>query len=119
VSGAATDDDDSDGISNYMEFALGGNPTDGSDVGVLSSVVTMQKQGEDFDRIMLVHPRAKGTHGLNYTTEHTTDMTFGTWSSDDVVEEGVDTSGAVDMVTNSVPATNSAGFLRLQVELPE
>ena len=119
VSGAATDDDDSDGISNYMEYALGGNPTDGSDVGVLSSVVTMQKQGEDFDRIMLVHPRAKGTHGLNYTTEHTTDMTFGTWSSDDVVEEGVDTSGAVDMVTNSVPATNSAGFLRLQVELPE
>ena len=119
VTGAATDDDDSDGISNYMEFALGGNPTDGSDVGVLSSVVTMQKQGEDFDRIMLVHPRAKGTHGLNYTTEHTTDMTFGTWSSDDVVEEGVDTSGAVDMVTNSVPATNSAGFLRLQVELPE
>ena len=39
--------------------------------------------------------------------------------ADDVVEEGVDTSGAMDMVTNSVPATNSAGFLRLQVELPE
>ena len=119
VTGSATDDDDSDGISNYMEFALGGDPADGSDVGTLSKLVTMQKDGEDFDRIMLIHPRAKGTHGLNYSTEHTTDIVFGTWSADDVVEEGVDTSGAMDMVTNSVPATNSAGFLRLQVELPE
>ena len=119
VTGSATDDDDSDGISNYMEFALGGDPADGSDVGTLSKLVTMQKAGEDFDRIMLIHPRAKGTHGLNYSTEHTTDIVFGTWSADDVVEEGVDTSGAMDMVTNSVPATNSAGFLRLQVELPE
>ncbi len=119
VVGGATDDDDSDGMSNYMEFALGGDPTDGSDVGLLSTVATMQKAGEDFDRIMLVHPRAKGTHGLNYSTEHTTDLVFGTWSAEDVVEEGVDTSGAMDMVTNSVPATNSTGFLRLQVELPE
>ena len=46
-------------------------------------------------------------------------MVFGSWSTDDVIEEGVDTSGPVDMVTNSVPATNNAGFLRLQVELPE
>ena len=97
VTGSATDDDDLDGVSNYMEFALGGDPADAADVGVLSTVTTMQKDGEAFDRIMLIHPRAKGTHGLNYSTEHATDMVFGTWSADDVVEEGVDTSGAMDI----------------------
>ena len=119
VTGSATNDYDLDGVLNYMEFALGGNPADAADVGVSSSVITMQKDGEAFDRIMLVHPRLKGTHGLNYTTEHATDIVFGPWSSDNVVEEGVDITGPVDMVTNSVPATNNAGFLRLQVELPE
>ncbi len=119
VTGSATDDDDQDGVLNYMEFALGGNPADPADVGVQSSVTTMQKDDEAFNRIMLVHPRAKGTHGLNYRTEHATDILFGSWSAEGVIEEGVDTSGAIDMVTNSVPATNNAGFLRLQVELPE
>jgi hypothetical protein len=89
VTGSATDDDDLDGVSNLMEFALGGDPADADDVGVLSTVTTMQKDDEAFDRIMLIHPRAKGAHGLNYSTEHATDMVFGSWSTEDVIEEGV------------------------------
>ena len=114
-----TNDYDGDGVANILEYALGGDPTNSADVGQTETTGTMQKLGEEFDRLMLVHPRLKGDHGLTYTAEHVGNLVFGAWSPDGVVEEGVDSSGVMDMVTNSVPATNSAGFLRLKVQLAE
>ena len=114
-----TNDYDGDGVANILEYALGGDPTNSADVGQTETTGTMQKLGEEFDRLMLVHPRLKGDHGLTYTAEHVGNLVFGAWSPDGVVEEGVDSRGVMDMVTNSVPATNSAGFLRLKVQLAE
>jgi hypothetical protein len=115
----STNDYDGDGVANILEYALGGNPTNASDTGLAQAMAAMQKDGEDFDRIMLIHPRLKGQHGLEYATEHAMDIVYGTWSIEGVTEEGVDTSGSMDMVTNSIPATNSAGFLRLKIQLAE
>jgi hypothetical protein len=119
VQGLSTDDDDNDGLVNYLEYALGGNPTDSQNRGLAKKMAKLQKQGEAFNRLMFIHPQRKNTTGFSYTVEHSSNIQFtNLWSTSEVTLEGVDASdGTMDMVTNSVPMTNSAGFMRVNIQI--
>jgi hypothetical protein len=110
---------DGDVLDNLGEYALGGNPTNGSDWGHVPTFGTHDDNGTNWFEYVYARRRDAAVRGLNYTREATTNLLTAAWSTNGVFE--ID-SGTIDsdfeLVTNRIPL-NAEGFLRLMIELAE
>lgn len=102
-------DADSDGQDNLVEFALGGNPTNG-----------LRAAAQEFktaDGIRYVYRRRRNANALDltYTPQFSSNLTAAAWSTNGISETG---SGTIDSefesVTNRIDAGDS-GFIRLNI----
>jgi hypothetical protein len=109
--GAATNDLDSDGVSNFGEYALGGNPTN---VAVQGSSPVFSKSGNGF---IYVHPMRSDDETITYLVETTTNLISGAWTNLGVSAVGTNvTGGTLDFVSNEVEIIDNEKFIRLKIE---
>ena len=111
---SASSDPDGDGYVNLFEYALGGNPNQPNDVGVLPEMESA------VDGIDFVYNRRRdpATHGIRYTIETTPSLQPSSWASSDLVETDIAIIDAeFELVTNRVTTTGKTNeFIRLVVE---
>jgi hypothetical protein len=113
-----TDNPDGDTLNNLYEFGLGGNPTNGADIGYSPEYGTEASGGTNY--FVYVHPVRDGAV-LDYYLELNTDLVFGSWTNNggyEVVGTGDDAFGAgFDAVTNHISTeSKTMEFIRLQIE---
>lgn len=112
----STADPDNDGYSNLYEFGLGGNPTNAADTGY-TEVGSVDEMGTAYLEYIYAK-RTDANAGIVYILEETEMLTLPSWTND---IQGLEvTSGTIneefDAVTNRLPATESAQFLKLTIE---
>lgn len=109
--GAATNDYDGDLVSNFAEYAFGGNPTNALDSGVAPELET------DGSGLVYVFPQRSDDATLAYSVETTDDLVSGVWTNagTTVIDTNV-TGNTLDYVTNSVSTTDPQLFIRLEVQ---
>lgn len=114
----ATGDPDSDRLTNLGEFAMGGNPVDGLDVGYAPVF-------EVGTHLVYVYPRRTDWQeiGLNYDLGTTTNLVDGSWTNAAhwIGGIGKETYGeGFDAVTNCLPLNNGLNpqFIRLEIHKP-
>jgi len=106
-------DPDADGFDNLHEYALGGNPTDPADQGIVPTY------GFSGGVMTYVYPkRAAANSGLSYHIETNPDLVYGGWANSGYTETG---TGSIDTefnaVTNEIPTdVESEQFVRLIIE---
>jgi hypothetical protein len=114
LTGGETDDDDGDGLDNLYEYAVGGDPTDASDLGYSTSY-EVDGLGLNF-----VYPKNQSATALNYYFETTEDLVDGTWASASYTVTGTNVDGyatGFDAVTNQIStAVKDEQFIRLVIE---
>jgi hypothetical protein len=109
--GAATNDHDADGLSNFGEYALGGDPVNELVQGTKS---TFSKSGSGF---IYVHPMRSDDPSLAYIVETTTNLTSGTWTNDGYIITGTNVTGeTMNFVTNDIDMVEDEKFIRLKIE---
>ncbi len=111
--GAETNDFDGDGLSNFAEYGLGGDPTHALDQGTLP-VFDIDSAA---DRFRCIHPqRSDPDSGLSYFAELNTDLVSGIWTPFGCEVAGTNsTGGALDFVTNVTDLAEDQKFMRLNI----
>ncbi|HKL22812.1 MAG TPA: hypothetical protein VJ904_13475, partial [Tichowtungia sp.] len=108
--GVATNDLDADGINNFSEYALDGNPTNTLDQGTHPFLL---RSGNGF---LFVHPQRSDDTGIIYRVEVTTNLISGIWTNEGCVAIGTNVTGAaLNFVTNDVGPVEENRFIRLQI----
>lgn len=109
--GNAEGDDDGDRLSNFAEFAQGGNPTNGNHTGYTPAIVTGDGS------IGYVHVQRMNA-GVGYGLEFTDDLVCGKWSAGEYTAVSTNQlHGQFSVVTNYIGhAGSSNGFIRLMLE---
>tara|TARA_R110000850_G_scaffold30727_4_gene84879 strand:+ start:987 stop:1340 length:354 start_codon:yes stop_codon:yes gene_type:complete len=107
-------DQDGDGLLPLMEYALGGDPTNGADVAILPAVEVAQNGS-----ITYTYRRQQdaAARGLTYTVKRATNLVD--WSTNGCVEVGSD---PIDVEFESVTVWVDSGdtvFVRLEISLDE
>jgi hypothetical protein len=106
-----TADMDGDGQNNLLEYALGGNPTNGFVDGHIPSF-GMRGNAMEYRFMHRVDDSS-----LTYQLETNSDLVFGTWTNTGYTVEGTaDQEGLFREVTNSIPTADTKMFMRLKVE---
>jgi hypothetical protein len=109
--GAATNDFDLDGLNNFYEYGLDGNPTNVLDLG---TPPVFSKSGSGF---LYVHPKRSDDPNVTYRVETTTNLVSGTWTQEGYTVTGTNvTGGILDFVTNQVDGVENEKFIRLKIE---
>jgi hypothetical protein len=114
----ATNNPDSDELNNLGEYALGGDPTNGADIGYLPTSGTVAEGGSNF--FECVHARRKDSAGeLSYVLESTSDLVSSNWTAGSYVT--LPSTGNLDTdyeaVTNRIDTSGKTNeFIRLKVE---
>ena len=111
---AMTANPDGDALDNLAEYALGGNPTNAADIGILPAMGAVNVSVLEY-----IH-RQRSDHaarGLTYSVEATTNMVSGTWTTN-----GVSITGSApaeigfESVTNEIStSTEPEQFIRLKI----
>jgi dienelactone hydrolase len=117
--GADSADPDSDALSNFGEYAFGGNPTNSADTGYQTVGESVQEGGTNFFEYVYARRTTSG-NSLTYTVESTSDLVSNDWETADSIELPV--TGILDpdfeAVTNRIDTTGKTNeFIRLKVEL--
>ncbi|NDV62074.1 sulfatase [Puniceicoccales bacterium CK1056] len=110
---------DRDQLINLMEYAFGGDPTQGGDFSVLPFLVT--NAGGVPGALEYVYRRRPdaATRGLAYTVQRSTTLQPGSWDTAGVTETGTDPVDAdFESVTTEVQGGDSV-FINLNVDLAE
>ena len=118
IESGLTDDPDSDGLDNLSEYALGGNPTNANETGILPTFGTVEIDGTNgFEYVYRQRTDAE-VLGLDYYLEQSTNLVVGAWTNnvDRVISIGPDYAG-FEPVTNHVPADSSSLYIRLRIQL--
>ena len=105
--------DDDDGMPNFYEYALGGDPTNSADIGI----VQYGDDGAGF--FTYIHGKRLDDASLVYTLEDTEELVSGTINTDDWDSQTSGPSGETgfDAVTNKYDMTGkSAHFIHLIIE---
>lgn len=111
------DNPDNDSLNNLYEWALGGDPTNGADIGHVPVYGILEDGGSTWLEYTYAKRNDAASLGLTYHLEQTTDL-VDSWvdGNYDVVDTGV-LDGEFDAVTNRVSTeVESEQFLRLIVE---
>lgn len=113
LAGANPDDDL---LDNLYEYALGGNPTNGNDIGHIPEYALVPSGGTNW--LEYVHARRKAADDIAYFLELTTDLVYGTWTNAGYAVVGTgDIDAEFESVTNRVStAAEAKQFIRLVVE---
>lgn len=111
-----TIDLESDGLDNWTEYLMGGDPM----VDDADAVLPRFGMNSERDAMEYVYHRRRDyqARGLTYQLESTTNLISGAWSEDNVVETGVGYFNVEsDSVTNRIPATvYPEQYIRLNME---
>ncbi|HKL22911.1 MAG TPA: hypothetical protein VJ904_13975, partial [Tichowtungia sp.] len=109
--GATTNDFDADGLNNFGEYALGGNPTNALDHGTPPAFT---QSGSGF---VYVYPMRSDDETITYLVETTTNLISGVWTNQGGTAIGTNiTGGDINFVTNNVGTIEKAKFIRLNIE---
>jgi hypothetical protein len=109
--GGMTADYDGDFLSNLAEYALGGDPTSALDRGVAPTF------GFDGTDMVYLYPQRSDDAALTYTVKTTDNLVSGVWTNAAASVVGTNVTGSTfDYVTNTVPATDTRRFLKLEVQ---
>ena len=113
VTGLATEDDDSDGMDNFLEYALNGDPTNAS---VKGQALQVTDQGANLFKF--IHAKLANDSSVTYRLLDTTDLIFGSVSTNGYISQ--DESSALDdyiTVTNTYDmSVKPAQFIELEIE---
>jgi len=113
ASGIPGADPDGDGMDNFAEYGLGGNPTNSADTG---HPISFEPDGAG--GFLYIYPRRTSPSGLEYQLQTTGDLVSGTWTNGGYVElpnPGTLNAG-FEAVTNQVPDDASPEkFIRLLI----
>lgn len=110
-----SDDPDRDGVNNFEEFALGGNPGAGDSQSIQP---TFQANAAG-DLFTYVYNRRLGANalGLTYSVLAETDLVNADWNTGGVTEtSSVIINDEFEQVTNTVNMTEGKKFLRLVID---
>lgn len=109
-------DPDGDGRNNFEEYVLGGDPQIGDATGAVAAWSIGGAEGGQWLEHIYARRRDAAARGLSYRVEYTVDLAAPGWTTQGVTETGVAPLDAeFEAVTNRVPVTGSAGFLRLNI----
>lgn len=110
-----TADPDDDGVNNFDEYGLGGDPNNGNDPGQQPVVIT---DAESW--LYYIHPQRQGVDDIAYTLESTDDLVSASWSNMFYEVTGTGLWNQVEgfgAITNQVPHnTANRRFFRLRLE---
>jgi len=110
---------DGDALNNLYEYALGGDPMDGTDVGNKATFETLEDGGSFLEYVYAKRIDA-AARGLVYHPETSSDLVVDSWvdANYTVLGTGVDAFGAgFDAVTNRISTeVESQQFIRLNIE---
>jgi hypothetical protein len=112
VTGTATDDDDTDGLTNFNEYAFGLDPTGGSSVNPITAQLDKTTGTLSYTR------RTQSLTDLTYTVRSSSTLELNGWTTlvkDTDYTESVSTSGEVETVTITLTPAPTADKLFLQV----
>ena len=113
-----TDNPDNDALNNLYEWGLGGDPTNGADIGHLPTYGMVEFGGTNV--LEYVYPKRNNADivGLTYHLEQNTDLITGNWTNDNYLVGGTGTlDGEFNSVTNTVPTTTEdVQFLKLIIQ---
>ncbi len=78
-----TADFDLDGVDNFTEWAIGGDPKDPNDTGYATRTAIMDMNADGTNEFIQIFPRMTnyGETGAKYTFQTTDDLVTGTWSN--------------------------------------
>lgn len=118
ASAVPTDDDDQDGLSNRLEYAIGTNPVS-ANPGPAPVIATLTVGGVPASYVTLTFPRQANATDLTYAVEYSTNLT--SWAASAVrVSATNNFDGTTTEVWRAPTAIGggSTGFLRLRVTAP-
>ena len=108
-------DPDGDRQNNLFEYAIGGNPTDGSDAVHFRPILTISDNSE----VNFIFRRRSDyeEHGLEYLVEHSDDLEANSWTTMGVLEKSVEPlEYGFEKVINTIQASsNTRMFARLRI----
>jgi hypothetical protein len=115
LSGGLLGNDDGDRLDNLSEYALGGNPTNPADPGILPSFGKMGGGSAYFEYVY--RRRIAPDSGVSYQVQLTDDLVSNDWKTNGVVELGAgDIDGVFESVTNEIPTIGKTNqFIRLRI----
>ncbi len=110
---------DGDLLDNLGEYALGGDPTNGSDMGYLPRSEIVQDGGNDWFQYVYYARSDASDRGLGYLLETSSNLVSGVWKTNSIVPYGI---GVVDSdfvsVTNRLATfPQDEQFMRLHIQL--
>jgi GH35 family endo-1,4-beta-xylanase len=110
-----TDNPDFDAADNLQEYAFGGDPTNGLDVGRWPEYALVDAGGTNWLEAVHYERSDAAERGLAYTVEQTDDLKDGSWTNAGIAFVGVgDVDADFKAVTNRLPAVDSEGFIRVR-----
>jgi hypothetical protein len=119
-------DPDGDGISNLLEYALGGSPSLASALSSYGHPILPRLQ-QTPSQVLLKFPRRLDAtmRGLTHRVEYSTSLEKGSWSGNPPAGASLSSApfapwwDGFEEVTVTVPRSSSRQFLRVRVELTE
>jgi len=116
-----SDDFDGDTLDNVREYAHGGSPVDGGDVGNAPALgATSNVGGTNYIDYVFIRRQDMAARGLSYTVKVNDDLVFGSWTNDSSL---ISFKGAVNIddtwraVTNSINSDAAERFIKTDVKL--
>ena len=111
VNDAFTDNPDEDALNNLYEYGLGGDPTNGVDIGFVPTF------DNDSGTMLYVHAQRADDSTLVYFLETIDDLVSGSWTNSGYSVTGTNVPGGLfDEVTNAIPTVADQTFVRLIIE---
>jgi parallel beta-helix repeat protein len=108
--GSETNDFDGDGLDNLAEYALGGNPTNKADVGIVPTL------RNDSGTLIYVHVQRADDSNLLYSLETSTNLMSNIWTSFGYTAVTNVTGQTFNYVTNTWSNNCEGAFFRLRIE---
>ncbi len=101
---------------NLLFYAFGANPTNPASTGNWPMFQSLEASGTNYIEYVYAKRNDAEARGLAYVLENTDDLVSGSWTNAgfEFVGEGV-LDGEFDTATNRLPATDGAGFIRLNI----
>jgi acetyl esterase/lipase len=114
LSGGPLDNDDGDQLNNLVEYALGGNPTNPADVGIVPEFGIISDGGS---ASCIYRRRTAEDSGVSYPLELTDNLVSNDWKTTGFTETGAgDIDGIFESVTNEISTLGKTNeFIRLRI----
>lgn len=118
-SAALTANPDGDLLDNLGEYAMGGDPTNGSDTGYLPHSAMVQDGEEQWFQYVYYARNDAAERGLSYYLETSSDLVSGVWTTNCIVPCGIgQLNSEFVSVTNRLAITPAEErFMRLRIQL--